>query len=207
MIRRGPIGVLALLVTSACQPSGDDAAETQTAAASARDTVVLETSAGQITVELFADAAPVSVENFLLHVRSGFYDGLVFHRVEPEFVIQVGELDTAGNKRISPVFPIENEAGNGLSNTRGTLGMARTGDPHSATSQFFINLADNAAKLDHRDSTEQGFGYAVFGRVVAGMDVVDSIARIPTRRTRSYPYLPSTPAVVTRARIVSGRSP
>lgn len=197
--------VLGLAVALAgCQQPQDDRATGELPEAT-RDTVVLETVAGAITVELFNDAAPASVDNFLLHVRSGFYDGLVFHRVEPQFVIQLGELDTAGNKRISPVFPIENEAANGLSNARGTLGMARTADPHSATSQFYFNLVDNAAKLDFKDSTDQGFGYAVFGQVVNGMDVVDSIARVPTRRTRAYPFLPTVPMVVTRARIVSGR--
>jgi len=187
----------------ACTPRAEETAETD-AVEARRDTVMFETTAGRIVMELENELAPISVENFLLHVRSGFYDGLVFHRVEPGFVIQAGEVDPDMRKRISSVFPIENEATNGLKNLRGTVAMARTGDPHSATSQFFINLADNA-KLDFTAQTATGWGYAVFGRVIEGMDAVDSITRISTTRQRTYAHLPIAPPVITHASIVSGR--
>jgi peptidyl-prolyl cis-trans isomerase A (cyclophilin A) len=138
------------------------------------DTVVMNTRFGDITVELFPEQAPVTVQNFIAYVDSGFYDKTLFHRIIPDFVVQGGGLTTAGPKATRA--PIENEADNGLLNERGTLSMARGSDPNSATSQFFINLKHNEI-LDHgvRD-----FGYAVFGRVVAGMDVVDQIAAVTT---------------------------
>ena len=138
------------------------------------DTVVMNTSFGDITVELFLEQAPVTVENFVAYVDSGFYDNTLFHRIIPDFVIQGGGLTAEGPKATRA--PIENEADNGLLNERGTLSMARRSDPSSATSQFFINLTHNEI-LDHgvRD-----FGYAVFGRVIAGMEVVDEIAAVTT---------------------------
>ena len=138
------------------------------------DTVVINTSFGDITVELFPDQAPVTVQNFIAYVDSGFYDNTLFHRVIADFMVQGGGLTITGPKETRA--PIENEADNGLLNERGTLAMARTSDPNSATSQFFINLKHNEI-LDHgvRD-----FGYAVFGSVVGGMDVVDQIAAIST---------------------------
>ena len=156
--------------------------------------VVFETSHGEITLEFFPEEAPVTVENFLRYVDEGFYDGSIFHRVIPGFVLQGGGLDADMN-RLSTRPPIKNEADNGLKNTRGALSMARTQEVDSATSQFFINLADNAF-LDHgvRD-----FGYAVFAQVTDGMDVVDSIAEVPTARVRGQPDVPTETIEIKRA--------
>jgi cyclophilin family peptidyl-prolyl cis-trans isomerase len=154
-------------------------------------TVVFETNIGKIVAELDRDAAPETVRHFVTHVRSKFYDGVVFHRVEPGFVIQAGGWQPDGRERNTSAFPVANENPNGLSNTRGTIAMARTSDPHSGLVDFFISLVDNSGRLDFRDSTVAGFGYVVFGNIVEGMDVVDSIARIPTvnrgRGRRAYP--------------------
>ena len=140
--------------------------------------VVMQTTVGDITIELFKDRAPVSVENFLQYVRDGFYEGTIFHRVKPGYVVQGGGY-TAAMVEKSTRPPIQNEATNGLKNDRGTLAMARTGVVDSATSQFFINVADNAF-LNHTDTSSRGFGYAVFGRVTDGMDVVDAIVSVPS---------------------------
>ena len=141
----------------------------------ANPTVSIQTNKGEITAELFADKAPGSVENFLQYANDGHYNGTIFHRVIPGFMIQGGGFDTAFSQR-STRAPIKNEADNGLKNERGTLAMARTSVVDSATSQFFINLQDNAF-LDHGG---RDFGYAVFGKVTGGMDVVDAIATVPT---------------------------
>lgn len=170
------------------------------AQASTKPRVVLETSKGRILLELEPERAPESVQNFLLHVRSRFYDGLTFHRVKSDFVIQAGLLTADAQRRQTTVMGILNEANNGLRNLRGTVAMARTGDPHSATSEFFINVKDNPT-LDFREETLQGWGYAVFGRVVEGMDVVDAIAAVPTRRTARYEALPVDPIVINLAYI------
>ncbi|HET7040126.1 MAG TPA: peptidylprolyl isomerase, partial [Gemmatimonadales bacterium] len=162
------------------------------------DTVTLETSRGVIVLEVDPVRAPESVANFLKHVRAHFYDGLIFHRIEPTFVIQAGAVTEQAGERTSTVFPVRNEAQNGLKNLRGTVAMARTSDPHSATSEFFINLKDNAG-LDHRSATIEGWGYAVFGRVIQGMDVVDAIAATPTTRRGQYRTWPTTPTVIRRA--------
>ncbi len=138
--------------------------------------VVLKTSKGDITLELDAEKAPLSVQNFLAYVDAGFYDGTIFHRVIPDFMIQGGGLDPDMTKKVTR-DPVQNEAKNGLKNLRGTIAMARTQDPHSATAQFFINHKDNA-NLDY--PSFDGWGYAVFGRVTDGMDVVDAIAASPT---------------------------
>lgn len=141
----------------------------------ANPTITLNTSKGPIAVELFADRAPKSVDNFLQYARDGHYDGTVFHRVIPGFMVQGGGF-TPDLQQKPTRDPIQNEADNGLKNERGTLAMARTGDIHSATSQFFINVADN----DFLNHGGRDFGYAVFGRVTAGMDVVDAIVSSPT---------------------------
>lgn len=140
--------------------------------------VDLDTSAGRIAVELDAERAPASVENFLAYVRAGHYDGTVFHRVIEGFMIQGGGF-TADFAQKPTREPIRNEADNGLKNQRGTLAMARTAEPHSASAQFFINLVDNDF-LDHSAPTPRGWGYAVFGRVVEGMEVVDAIGGVAT---------------------------
>ncbi len=159
--------------------------------------VVFETNKGDITLELFHDDAPVTVENFLQYVDDGFYDGTIFHRVIPGFVIQGGGFDADMNQK-STRDPITNEADNGLQNKRGYLSMARTQQINSATSQFFINLDDNAF-LDHgvRD-----FGYAVFARVVDGMDVVDRVAEVPTGRSGGHADVPQETIKVETARRV-----
>ena len=157
--------------------------------------VVIETSAGAITAELFKDRAPVSVENFLQYVREGHYTGTIWHRVVPGYVIQGGGY-TPELVEKSTHPPIQNEATNGLSNLRGTLAMARTRQARSATSQFYINLANNPS-LDHRGFSPDDFGYAVFGRVLAGMDVVDRIAAVRTASRDGMDTVPVTPVLIT----------
>lgn len=140
--------------------------------------VRLETTLGPITLELADDKAPKTVENFLSYVRDGFYNGTIFHRVIDGFMIQGGGFSRDFQQKPTRA-PVLNEAENGLKNVRGAVAMARTGDPHSATAQFFINVKDNPV-LDYRSSTAQGWGYAVFGKVVDGMDVVDKIRQVST---------------------------
>jgi cyclophilin family peptidyl-prolyl cis-trans isomerase len=163
--------------------------------------VELRTNAGSIKLELYPDQAPKTVDNFLSYVRSGFYDGTIFHRVVPGFVIQGGGF-TADMLKKDTQAPIENEADNGVRNLRGTICMARTNDPHSATSQFFINLEDNPP-LDFRDRSMQGWGYAVFGKVIEGLDVVDSIEGVATTSVDHYQNVPIDAVVIESARIVS----
>lgn len=159
--------------------------------------VRFETSLGAFTIEFFDDDAPVTVENFLQYVDDGHFDGTVFHRVIPGFVIQGGGM-TADLDQKPTRAPIANEAKNGRKNLRGALSMARTNDINSATSQFFVNLVDNDF-LDHRPGS---YGYAVFGQVVEGMDVVDRIAAVKTGRMRGHDDVPLEPVVVTRAQRV-----
>ena len=154
-----------------------------------------ETSHGGFTVELFDEDAPETVANFLRYVDDGFFDGTIFHRIVPGFVIQGGGL-TAEFAQKKTRAPVRNEAANGLRNLRGTLSMARTDDIHSATSQFFVNLVDNAF-LDHRPGQ---YGYAVFGRVTDGMDVIDRIARVGTGRRKGYTDAPLEDVVINSAR-------
>lgn len=149
-----------------------------TVADAASPKVLMKTTKGDITIELYPDKAPISVRNFLAYVDAKFYDATIFHRVIKGFMIQGGGL-TADFKEKAAKPAIKNEAANGIKNERGTLAMARTPDIDSATCQFFINLVNNVF-LDHRDNTAEGYGYCVFGRVVAGMDVVDAIATSPT---------------------------
>jgi peptidyl-prolyl cis-trans isomerase B (cyclophilin B) len=162
--------------------------------------VDLHTSSGLIRVELDADKAPLSAENFLAYVRAGHYDGTVFHRVIKGFMVQGGGMD-ADMRQKSTRAPIRNEAGNGLRNERHTLAMARTSDPHSATAQFFINTVDNGF-LDFRSESAQGWGYAVFGRVVSGGDVVDRIEAVRTGRKGFHDDVPLEPVTIERAVVV-----
>ena len=140
--------------------------------------VRMETTKGAVIIELYPDKAPKTVENFLRYVNEGKYDGTIFHRVIKAFMNQGGGF-TPDFKKVDTFAPIKNEADNGLKNTIGTIAMARTGDPHSATNQFFINTADNAF-LDHKDKTKGGWGYCVFGTIVDGMDVMNRISKVPT---------------------------
>lgn len=163
--------------------------------------VLMRTSAGDLTIELYPNEAPATVRNFLQYVEDGFYDGTIFHRVVRGFVIQGGGF-TADMMEKETRAPIENEARNGLMNLRGTLSMARTMDPHSATSQFFINTKDNAM-LDHTSPTTRGWGYAVYGKVISGMETVDRIeaSRVVSRGT--FNDVPETPIVIESATVVA----
>ncbi len=160
--------------------------------------VHMTTSLGDLTIELYPDEAPETVENFLQYTDQGFYDGTIFHRVIPGFVLQGGGF-TPDMERKTTEEPIRNEADNGLRNLRGTLSMARLPEPHSATSQFFVNLADNP-HLDHQGSAQ--WGYAVFGKVVEGMDVIDAIAGVETTTTAGHRDVPAEPVVIEAARQV-----
>ncbi|HUU38644.1 MAG TPA: peptidylprolyl isomerase [Candidatus Desulfaltia sp.] len=157
-------------------------------AEAANPKVLLKTSRGDITIELYPDKAPVTVKNFLSYVEAKFYDGLIFHRVIKGFMIQGGGL-TADLATRPAKAAIKNEAGNGLKNTRGTIAMARSGEIDSATCQFFINHVDNDF-LDHRDETAEGFGYCVFGKVISGLDAVDAIATTPTMMVHGMEDVP-----------------
>ena len=171
------------------------------ATANSGDKVMVEmhTSKGLITLELDAEKAPVTVANFIEYVNSGHFDGTIFHRVIPGFVIQGGGLES-GMKEKPTQTPIENEADNGLKNVTGSICMARTNDPHSATSQFFINLKDNQF-LDHTEKSPQGWGYAVFGQVTGGMDVVEAIAAVQTGNAGFHQDVPVEDIVVEKVTI------
>jgi len=163
----------------------------------ANPVVVLDTSMGKIALELDPAKAPKTVENFLAYVGAGHYDGTIFHRVIPDFMIQGGGFDSQmGQKPTRP--PILNEADNGLANARGTIAMARTADPHSATGQFFINVKDNTF-LNHTGKNPRGWGYAVFGKVIEGMDVVDAIAGVKTGARGMFRDVPVQEVVIKSA--------
>mgnify|MGYP001826685366 CR=1 FL=1 len=162
--------------------------------------VRMETTLGPVVIELYPDTAPKTVENFLAYVRDGFYDGTVFHRVIDRFMIQGGGFDASLTKK-SVGDPIQNESDNGLSNERGTIAMARTGDPHSATAQFYINTVDNSRSLDY-DKASSSWGYAVFGKVVEGMEVVDEISSVPTGVTGGMRDVPREAVVIEKATVV-----
>ena len=179
----------------AVAPQGGSAAE--------QPRVRLQTNMGVMIVELNQDKAPKTVDNFLRYVREGHYDGTIFHRVIPNFMIQGGGF-TADFKQKAVHDPIQNEANNGLSNDRGTIAMARTGDPNSATAQFFINVVDNDF-LNHTSPTPRGWGYAVFGKVVEGMDVADKIAHTPTGSGGPFSKdAPRQAVIIEKATVVSG---
>lgn len=159
--------------------------------------VAFETSMGRIVIELNADKAPATVENFIQYVQSGHYDGLIFHRVIDNFMIQGGGFDKDMKQRNTRA-PIQNEADNGLTNEVGTLAMARTSDPHSASAQFFINVKNNAF-LNYSSKTMQGWGYAVFGRVIEGMDVVNQMKAVRTGNSGGHGDVPATPIIIEKA--------
>lgn len=164
------------------------------ASASRVEQAVIKTNFGDVVVELFPEQAPVSVKNFIAYAESGFYDGVIFHRVIPGFMVQTGGFDKKMLRKATSK-PIINEASNGLSNSRGSLAMARTNNPNSATSQFFINLKDNHFLNRSGDSPQQA-GYAVFGRVISGMDVIDKIAQQPTGNKSYYRDVPLQDIVI-----------
>jgi peptidyl-prolyl cis-trans isomerase A (cyclophilin A) len=175
---------------------------TPTPSAPTGPVVVLETSAGRIRIALDQEKAPLSTANFLKYARSGHYANTVFHRVIPRFMIQGGGM-TAELKEKTTLPPIRNESRNGVRNLRGTVSMARTSDPNSATAQFFINLKDNP----FLDFGIQGAGYAVFGKVIEGMDVVDQIATVPTRTAGPYENVPSTPVLIKSVKVQGAGAP
>jgi cyclophilin family peptidyl-prolyl cis-trans isomerase len=173
-------------------------------AAAAGPQVEMKTSLGLIVIELDAEKAPATVENFLQYVKDRHYDGTVFHRVIPGFMIQGGGFD-ADFKQKATRKPVKNEAANGLKNDVGTIAMARTGDPHSATAQFFINVADNAS-LNFRFPTPEGYGYTVFGKVTKGMDVVQRIVKVPTGPGPApHRDVPVKPVVIESARLLDAK--
>lgn len=166
--------------------------------------VMMKTTKGDLLIELYPDKAPITVENFLHYVKDGFYDGTIFHRVINEFVIQGGGF-TPDMVKKNTHDPIKNEADNGLKNKHYTLSMARTPVVDSATSQFFINLRDNAS-LDHRGKSDREFGYAVFGKVIDGTDVVDEIAKVATGSRGSYKDVPKENIVIEKASVVGEKT-
>lgn len=170
------------------------------AALAANPKVELKTSLGAVVIELYPENAPKTVENFVQYVKSGFYDGTIFHRVIPGFMAQGGGFTP--NFQQKPTRPaIRNEAGNGLRNAVGTVAMARTADPHSATAQFFINVADNDF-LDFKSPDDKGYGYTVFARVTSGMDVVQKMLRVPTATVGPHQNVPRQPIIIERARLI-----
>jgi peptidyl-prolyl cis-trans isomerase A (cyclophilin A) len=156
--------------------------------------VLFKTTKGDIKIELDSAKAPITTDNFLAYTKEGFFNGTIFHRVIPGFMVQGGGFDKDMKQKATKA-PIKNESGNGLSNKRGTLSMARTSDPNSATAQFFINVADNA-------NLDQGDGYAVFGRVIEGMDVVDAIVAVPTTKRGGHGDVPVDPVIIESATVV-----
>jgi peptidyl-prolyl cis-trans isomerase B (cyclophilin B) len=188
--------LVAVLSCAVAMTAGSEAG-----AAGKNPQVKLTTTMGDIVLELYPDKAPATVANFLQYVKDGYYNGTVFHRVISGFMIQGGGMD-ANLKQKPTRAPIKNEADNGLKNEPYTVAMARTNDPDSATSQFFINVADNQM-LNYKEKTTRGWGYAVFGRVIQGQDVVDKIKAVPTCTKGMYENVPTTPVTITQATIVS----
>ena len=163
--------------------------------------IILHTNKGDIKIELDFDKAPVTAKNFEQYVKDGFYDGVIFHRVIKGFMIQGGGMDENMNEKETR-DPIQNEAPNGLPNEKYTIAMARTSDPHSATAQFFINVKNNDF-LNYTSPTPQGWGYAVFGKVTDGMDVVNQIKGVATGRYGHHADVPTTPVVINSAKVIS----
>lgn len=169
-------------------------------ALAANPKVEMKTSLGTLVIELYPENAPKTVENFVQYVKDGFYDGTIFHRVIPGFMIQGGGFNAGLQQK--PTRPaIRNEAGNGLRNAVGTVAMARTADPHSATAQFFINVSENDF-LDFKSPDDKGYGYTVFGRIASGMEVVQKIVQVPTSSLGPHQNVPRQPVVIERARLL-----
>ena len=168
---------------------------------SANPVIKIETSKGTMMLELDAEKAPNSAANFVAYVEDGFYDGLIFHRVIPNFMVQGGGMNPDMSEKDNKKAPIKNEANNGLKNDRGTIAMARTGDPHSASSQFFLNLKDNDF-LNHTSETQAGWGYAVFGKLTDGLDVIDEIAKVKTGNHGGHGDVPLEEVTITKMSVV-----
>ena len=201
-----PLFLMGCTNTNATQTSNTNAntnvtSNTKETKMSDMPVVQLNTSMGEIVIELNAEKAPKTVENFVSYVKSGHYNGTVFHRVIPDFMIQGGGMDADMNEKKTNA-PIENEADNGLKNEEGTIAMARTQDPHSATSQFFINVKNNAF-LNHSGKNMQGWGYTVFGKVTSGMDVIEKMRGVPTGRFGMHADVPKEPVVINSATIIT----
>lgn len=167
--------------------------------------VAVETTMGTFQMAFYASKAPASTRNIMRYVKSGFYAGTIFHRVIPNFMIQGGGMDAKMEEKQPLLAPVRNEAKNGLSNTRGSVALARTSDPHSATAQFFVNVKDNPM-LDFGVSRD-GWGYTVFGEVVSGMEVVDAIVAVPTTRSGVHENVPVKPIVIKAVRVISEPPP
>jgi cyclophilin family peptidyl-prolyl cis-trans isomerase len=192
--------MIAFIVTGLSAVHADRLKKTQVEKGEKMATVRFETSKGVIVAELDGEKAPGTVENFLSYVNERFYDGTVFHRVIDGFMIQGGGF-TADMREKGSKPPIENEAANGLKNLRGSLAMARTHVVDSASSQFFINLVDNGF-LDHKNRSPAGFGYAVFGKVIEGMEVVDTIGSVPTGNVQGFGDVPLEPVVIEKVTVM-----
>lgn len=193
-----PIAVVLAAILSLVFYSNFKGNQAMTETSASNPKVILETSMGTVVIELDMQNAPNTSENFLAYVDDGYFVGTTFHRVIPNFMIQGGGLTEDMSDKPSKRAAIQNEANNGLKNDRGTLAMARTGDPHSATSQFFINHADNAF-LNFSSESMQGWGYAVFGKVTEGMEVVDAIAKVPTTSKSGHENVPVKTITITAA--------
>jgi peptidyl-prolyl cis-trans isomerase B (cyclophilin B) len=187
---------IVLLAAAACVLAGT----TEQVEAAGNPIVLVSTTKGDIKIELDQEKAPKTVANFLAYVKEKHYDGTIFHRVIPDFMIQAGGMDKNMNER-STKEPVQNEADNGLKNVAGSVAMARTNDPHSATAQFFINVKDNTF-LDHRSKTPSGYGYTVFGKVIDGMDVVKKIEKVKTTTRSPHQNVPDEPVIIKSIRLV-----
>ncbi len=196
MLRAAAIASVLLVIACGVASGADSTPKRE------KPVVLLETSLGHIKIALDPDKAPVSVKNFLAYVQEGHYDGLIFHRVIRDFMVQGGGFTRDMREKRSARPPIRNEAGNGLRNDRGTIAMARTGVVDSATAQFFINVENNDF-LNHVDETPRGYGYAVFGKVIEGMDVVDKIRAVPTGRFSMFQDVPKEPVTIVKATVVA----
>ena len=212
----GMLAMLGLVVTVGCgdgspppppaeepkeAPAETPAAETAPVPTGTNPVVEIRTSLGSMRIELYPDKAPKTVENFLQYARDGFYDGTVFHRVIEGFMIQGGGFTPDMTEKETRA-PIENEASNDLENVRGSIAMARTNDPHSASSQFFINTVDNHM-LDFQSETIQGYGYAVFGQVVEGFETLDAIKKVSTGSRGGHDDVPMSPVVIEIVRVMN----
>lgn len=194
-IQKSALALLASITLIGLASFSDDLA------AQGNPQAIMHTSMGDIQLELYAEKAPITVANFISYAKSGFYDGTIFHRVIGSFMIQGGGFTPDMQKKATGE-PIQNEAANGLSNSRGTISMARTNDPHSATAQFFINVGNNTNLDFSGEQNSRSWGYAVFGRVVSGMDVVDAIRNVATETVGPYADVPVEPVTIDSVEII-----